>query len=366
MNRKEANPAVILLLLPFLLLYWLLKAIASLGKPPIGPAKQSAAPAKPSAKLPRKEESRPMIHIPVSKQPKLTRKDADWAHIARHRFVALDIETTGLDPYGDAVVEVAAVRFVQGEEAGRFATLVNPQRPIPYAAFCIHHISDAMVQNAPVIGDVIGPLMDFLGNDVIVGHNVTFDLRFIEHIARRHGFSPAFAYVDTMAVARQVWPHLPNHRLQTVLAAIGYRPRLQHRAEDDCRGCAEILWKALRGEPAEHKLDAASRRNPYPSVRAKDVAARTAVCRENPALKGKYFVFTGQFASLTREEAYEQVFAAGGFVTDSVTMKTDFLVNADGRESTKTRRAKELNRRGKNIQIITGEEFLAMVGGVNV
>lgn len=316
-----------------------------------------------SLRLKTKKESPPTMVLPEERHKTARKDEAEWVHIVKRRFVALDIETTGLSPYRDAIVEIAAVRFVNGEETDKFVTLVNPQRPIPFAAYNIHKISNAMVKNAPLMHEVIGPLLDFLGDDIVVGHNVTFDLGFIEHAARQYGYDPNIEYIDTRSVARQAWRGLPNYKLQTVLSAIGYKPHVQHRAEDDCRGCAEIILKALRGEPATYIPISAPEREPYfMYVSARKVAARTVVCEANPAFKGRHFTFTGQFENITREYAYERVFAGGGFVNDSVTLKTDYLVNADGRESTKTRRAMELIKiRGKNIQIITAEEFLAML-----
>ncbi|HNY94211.1 MAG TPA: 3'-5' exonuclease, partial [Flexilinea sp.] len=94
-------------------------------------------------------------------------------------MIALDIETTGLDPNLDAVTEIAALRFKGARVEDTFQTLVNPNRPIPSNITQLTHITNEMVRNAPQIGEVIGKVAQFVGNDIIVGHNISFDLNFL-------------------------------------------------------------------------------------------------------------------------------------------------------------------------------------------
>ena len=94
-------------------------------------------------------------------------------------YVALDIETTGLNPNQDSITEIAAFRFVNGEVKDSYTTLVNPEVPIPKNIIDITGITDEMLVDAPCIKDVLPELVKFLGHSSIVGHNIDFDYTFI-------------------------------------------------------------------------------------------------------------------------------------------------------------------------------------------
>src|SRR5512146_2425053 len=94
-------------------------------------------------------------------------------------YIALDLETTGLSPERDAIIEVGAVKFRDGEPTDRFGTLVNPGRPIPYEVQQLTGICDADVVGKPRFMDIAGQLMRFVGPLPVVGHNVSFDLGFL-------------------------------------------------------------------------------------------------------------------------------------------------------------------------------------------
>ncbi|MBR6088912.1 MAG: 3'-5' exonuclease, partial [Anaerolineaceae bacterium] len=94
-------------------------------------------------------------------------------------MVALDLETTGLDVRQDKIIEIGMIRFDGDEVLETYQSFVNPDRPIPPAVTQLTHITNPMVSNAPHILDVLDEVSDFVGNDTIVGHNVSFDLGFL-------------------------------------------------------------------------------------------------------------------------------------------------------------------------------------------
>ena len=100
-------------------------------------------------------------------------------------FCVLDIETTGTDRGGDAITEIGAVKVRGGELLGSMGTLVNPGRAIPPTITILTGISDSMVITAPRIEEVLPTLQEFVGDAVIVGHNVSFDLGFLNTALRR-------------------------------------------------------------------------------------------------------------------------------------------------------------------------------------
>lgn len=163
----------------------------------------------------------------------------------QREFVVVDIETTGLHKAKDCIIEVAALRYKNGAEADKFVSFVKPTKPIPAEVTAIHGITNQMVATAPPIDEVMPRLLTFLGDSILAGHCAGFDVGFIEVWARRCGYDPAWDYIDTMAVAKKLLPGLANYKQKTVLEAMGCPQTTYHRAEDDCRGSAEILLLGL-------------------------------------------------------------------------------------------------------------------------
>ncbi len=162
-------------------------------------------------------------------------------------FVVLDLETTGASPATCAITEVGAVKVRGGDVLGTFQTLVNPGLPIPPAITVLTGITEAMVVPAPKVGDVLGPFTRFVGDDVIVGHNVAFDLRFLRAAMDAHAY-PRFtnAVVDTCALARRlVRDEVPNCRLATLAERFRVGRRPTHRALDDAWATVEVLHALL-------------------------------------------------------------------------------------------------------------------------
>src|SRR5690606_32807161 len=94
------------------------------------------------------------------------------------RFIAFDLETTGTLPGVDRIVEIGAVRFVNGEIDGVYSTLVDPQMPMPAGASAVNGITDEMLQGKPKIEELLSSLSEFCGDDILVAHNAAFDTQF--------------------------------------------------------------------------------------------------------------------------------------------------------------------------------------------
>jgi len=158
-------------------------------------------------------------------------------------FVVIDLETTGASPDSCAVTEVGALKLRAGECLGTLETLVNPGVPIPPEITYLTGITESMVLPAPTIEAVLPPLLEFIGGAVIVGHNVRFDLSFLNAALRRNGYAAlANLWVDTCALARRlVREEVPNCRLGTLAAHFRTARRPNHRAFDDAAATAELL-----------------------------------------------------------------------------------------------------------------------------
>lgn len=129
-------------------------------------------------------------------------------------FVVIDIETTGLYPKTDEIIELGAIRVRGYEIRERFSTLIKPSAPISAFISSLTGITNEMLEDAPSIEEVISDIRDCIGGDILVGHNVNFDINFLYDAMERSLDLPlGNDYVDTMRIARKALPDLPHHRL---------------------------------------------------------------------------------------------------------------------------------------------------------
>lgn len=154
-------------------------------------------------------------------------------------LIALDIETTGLDAQKDAVIEIAAVRFNGSRIEAEWETLINPQRPIPPAITALTGINNDMVRNAPPIRAVIHELVDFIGDSPVVGHNIRFDLSFLQ----RQGILPFVEAIDTYEMAAVLLPTASRYNLGSLGQILGILIPNSHRALDDARLAHAVFWQ---------------------------------------------------------------------------------------------------------------------------
>jgi DNA polymerase-3 subunit epsilon len=162
-------------------------------------------------------------------------------------FAVLDFETTGTGPETCAITEVGAARFRGGERVGTFQTLVNAGVPIPPSITYLTGITEAMVAPAPSIESVLPALVEFLGDAVIVGHNVRFDLAFLRANLARLGYPPPRNLdVDTLALARRLLAgDVTDCRLQTIARHLHTAVEPSHRALEDALATAEVFHRFL-------------------------------------------------------------------------------------------------------------------------
>ena len=161
-------------------------------------------------------------------------------------YIVFDIETTGFSAIRDKIIEIGAVKVVNGEIVDRFSTFVNPQRPIPFEITNLTSITDEMVLEADPIEKVLPQFLEFVGDGVLVAHNASFDVGFIEQNCRYQEIEYRFTYVDTVAMARVLLPTLSKYKLNLVAKALGISLENHHRAVDDAGCTAEIFVKFVK------------------------------------------------------------------------------------------------------------------------
>lgn len=158
-------------------------------------------------------------------------------------FVVFDLETTGAKCPPGRVTEIGAYRIRNGEIAGEFETLVNPEMPIPPFITQLTGITDRMVSDAPRFADVVDDVLEFIGDAVLVAHNAHFDLRFLNHEIGRvyRNYRVGNPHLCTVHLSRRLLPDIPNHRLNTVAGYYSVPLENHHRAADDAYATARIF-----------------------------------------------------------------------------------------------------------------------------
>ncbi len=165
--------------------------------------------------------------------------DYTKAVAAGDAFVVVDVETTGTDPKMADLLEIAAVKVQGGKIVDRWSTLVNPGRPI--LGNQMHGITDADVKKAPKPADAAKDALKFIGDSLVVGHSVGFDLGFIEAALGDGTHFEQGRYLDTLVLAREGYPDLENYKLNTLSSFFGIELAQAHRAAPDAEATANLL-----------------------------------------------------------------------------------------------------------------------------
>ena len=162
--------------------------------------------------------------------------------LENREYVVLDLETTGLTPYREGITEIAAIKCNNGKILEEFQTLINPERHIPNWIVRLTWITNEMVADAPRIDEVMPRFSEFLGDAIIVWHNVSFDFRFLNH----YHYQCMWTYLEnlticTLKIARKLLPELPNRKLWTICEYFWIDNERAHRAMWDTRATLKVL-----------------------------------------------------------------------------------------------------------------------------
>lgn len=274
----------------------------------------------------------------------------------RREYISLDIETTGLDPQKNRIIELAAIRIKDGEAGERFSELVDPEEKISGFITELTGITNRMLAGARRIDEVLPDFLEFIGDSVILGQNVRFDIGFIDENSRRILGKPfANDYIDTLRISRMLFKEYRHHRLCDQIERFGIGESVEHRALADSEQtyrCYEYMMSYMQ----ENGICFEQKKETKKFIRAKDITPQKEPDGSS-AFFGKGFVFTGTLVRFSREAAMQAVVDGGGRVSDSVSGKTDYLVlgrNASKTVSTKQKRAEALG----SVEIISEEEFI--------
>jgi DNA polymerase III subunit epsilon len=184
------------------------------------------------------------------------------ADIEKQKFVCIDCETTGLDSEQDRIIEVAVMCFDANEVYAQMESLINPECVIPESSIAIHHITPEMVQDKPLIAHVLPEILQMIGNHIIVGHGIQFDIDILAIAAERHGIPCKIRQnpsLDTLRMAR-LYGESPINSLEHLRKHFNIPLEGAHRAMSDVIVNKEVFkWLAKRFKTTEHLFEALAR-----------------------------------------------------------------------------------------------------------
>lgn len=160
-------------------------------------------------------------------------------------YIAVDLETTGLNPKQDKIIEIGALRIEDGIETARYHAMVNPRRELEVHTTELTGIIGEMVEDAPDIGDIIGEVLDFCGELPLLGHNILFDYSFLKRAAVNHGLKFEREGIDTLKLCRKFMPESERKNLAAACGFYGIEQERAHRALGDAFDAHRLYQKLV-------------------------------------------------------------------------------------------------------------------------
>ena len=290
-------------------------------------------------------------------------------------YCILDLETTGLSPQWDEIIEIGAIKYAGGAEVDRYQTLVRPEpdedgRYIDAFIESLTDITNEMLAEAPELPEVLPEFAGWLGDLPIIGYNVNFDVNFLyDSCLRVLGEPLKNDYIDVLRMARRLYPDLPHHGLADMVAHFGLDEAGAHRAERDCEVTAECLARCRDEAVARYGsedafADTFKRPGGGGGVKAAEIQGGEDADPDGP-LYGRYCVITGKLDRYSRREAMQAIADRGGINEDRVTKKTNYLILGDnayeaavkGEKTGKHKQAEKYRLAGQDIAVIPEAVF---------
>lgn len=241
-------------------------------------------------------------------------------------YTVIDLETCGFTREERMqIIELSALKYRNDELIDDFTSLVRPDIHIPSAASRVNHITDSMVESAPKIKDILPAFIEFLGDDVLVGHNMrNYDYPIIAELSYSHmGKSLKNNFVDTYFLAKRCLPELQNHKLSTLADYLGIDLDNMHRAYNDCL-VTQQLYIALKALLNDEVISPNFSNKSKSSPRSYAKVSTNAV-EKNPFL-GKRCCVYGAFKQLTKDQIVNLFKVMGAIYIDYFCYSADMLI----------------------------------------
>ncbi|MDY0256020.1 exonuclease domain-containing protein [Gudongella oleilytica] len=293
-------------------------------------------------------------------------------------YVIIDIETTGLDPEFDSIIEIGALKINNQEIVDEFQSLVKPpfeESSITGVNRCyvddfivnLTGITNEMLENAPELNDILPKFIEFIEDYPLVGHNVHFDINFLydstEYILN-HTLNNDF--MDFLRISRKIYPGLPNHKLSTIADHLGHNESSLHRSLADCN----LTYKCVKSTinyAIENQInfDRLFLQNKHNKTDLRQIKSELNNIDQDHMFYDRYVTFTGTLEKMQRADAAHLVANLGGKCLNGVTKQTNFLIlgnmdyssNIKNGKSSKLKKAEELILKGQDLKVISENVF---------
>lgn len=322
-------------------------------------------------------------------------------------YIAVDLETTGLDFQYDEIIEVGAVRVKSGEIISQFSSLIRPSQShclltannlkemgfdnfgdlnqeqvdkffsthlIPEYIEKLTGIANKDLLSAPQANDVLTEFLSFVDGSILVGHNINFDVNFLYDALEKMNVSFTNDFIDTMRISRKLYTEMPHHRLVDLTERLGVKQSIKHRALEDAMAtaqCYEIMKKEILLTQSFSEFISKFAKTKFDNYKQSlsDIKPTVADVDETNPVFGKVVVFTGTLSSVSRKEAFQIVVNLGGYPENSVTRKTNFLVvgneefaiSVKNGKTNKMVKAENYRNQGFDISTLSENTFFEMI-----
>lgn len=289
-------------------------------------------------------------------------------------FTVVDLEATGFSTAYDSILEVSALKVRNGDIIDTFSSLTLDGDYVYIEDYIteLTGITQEMINSAPKTADIFPKFIEFISDDIVIGHNVNFDINFIYDTSMsilRIPFKNNF--VDTMRLSRRLYPDWEHHRLADLANFYNVSSEKYHRALADCYTTLSCYNKIKLDIESKYSttdsfIDIFKNRK---SLHASDITTTKTTFDQSHPIFNKVCVFTGKLDKMTRKEAMQIVADFGGINGDGVTKKTNFLIlgntdycsNIKNGKSSKYKKAESLKLSGQDIEIIPENAFYDMI-----
>lgn len=277
-------------------------------------------------------------------------------------YCVIDLETTGLSTYFDEIIEIALIKVRNDKIVEEYSQLIKPINRIAPFITELTGISNEMVENMPVIEEVSDSVLSFIGDDIILGHNTSFDINFL-----KVGCSKQIdnKYMDTLQFARKLYPELKHHRLKDLSDYLKISKN-KHRALADCITTKELYDQIkLKMNIENIEIDNLWTKE----ITNKDFKPTNDNIDQDGFFYGKHVVFTGTLERMPRSSAKQLVVNLGAVLDNTVTKATNYLILGSteyntilsGKKSSKQIKAERLKLDGQDIDIIDEYTFYDLI-----
>ena len=267
-------------------------------------------------------------------------------------YTVVDIETTGLDPITCKIIEISAIKYRCNRKVDEYVTFISIDEKIPDRITKLTGITNGMLKRAPKSLEALTGFIDFIGQDILIGHNVTFDLAFLgSEYEDCFGQKLLNNYVDVLKIANEKLPFLESHKQIVVAKYFGIKTEGSHRALTDCEICNGCYQKLKELSVCYYNA---------PEKQAMLFISTEAKLQQ--PLSGKKFLFTGIMASWYINNLKDIVISLGGMIVNHPTESLDIVVvgTADTRllESDGFKNLLEIKKEKSHISFIKDSTFV--------